>query len=103
MKRPYLVKPSAIHGNGLFAAKAFRTGEYLPDPNDYCLHNFGGFNHSCQNNVELNEDMIIALRDIEIGEELTVDYDHCQEKSKKRCNCPVCKEKPESERYLLLK
>ena len=74
------VKPSKIHGNGLFATKDFKAGELI------CPGRINGkrtpagryMNHSTNANVapeKVGEDMnVIALRDIYQGEELLVNY-----------------------------
>ena len=76
------VKPSKIHGNGLFATKDFKAGELI------CPGRINGkrtpagryMNHSTNANVapeKVGEDMnVIALRDIYQGEELLVNYRH---------------------------
>lgn len=95
----YRVKPSGQHGQGVFATAAIRAGEpILPftgplldrdqvDFNDYHLQvgerEYIGpsgsaddfVNHSCEPNCRLAEGlMLVAVRDIAPGEELTWDY-----------------------------
>ncbi len=85
---------SAIHGKGLFAAATIREGEVLghletrPASEDgphvlWCddgqghevLCDFRYINHSPDPNVAYYEDLtVVALRDIEPGEELTHHY-----------------------------
>jgi hypothetical protein len=74
------VKPSKIHGNGLFATKDFKAGELI------CPGRINGkrtpagryTNHSTNANVvpeKVGDDInAVALRDIYKGEELLVDY-----------------------------
>jgi SET domain-containing protein len=74
------VKPSKIHGNGLFATKDFKAGELV------CPGRINGkrtpagryMNHSTNANVapeKVGDDInAVALRDIYVGEELLVDY-----------------------------
>jgi hypothetical protein len=74
------IKPSKIHGNGLFATKDFKAGELI------CPGRINGkrtpagryMNHSTNANVapeKVGEDInAVALRDIYQGEELLVDY-----------------------------
>jgi hypothetical protein len=74
------VKPSKIHGNGLFATKDFKAGELV------CPGRINGkrtpagryMNHSTNANAvfdKVNADLnVVALRDIYVGEELLVDY-----------------------------
>jgi len=91
------VGKSAIHGRGLFAVKAIakgteigrckvksssRPGPYslwLSDGSDNSVDvicDFRFINHSEDPSVAIFEDLeVIALRDINIGEELTHDYD----------------------------
>jgi hypothetical protein len=67
------VKPSKIHGNGLFATKDFKAGELICPAiaNQY-------LNHSTNANVmtdETSDDLgIIAVRDVYQNEELLVNY-----------------------------
>ena len=74
------VKPSKIHGNGLFATKDFKVGELI------CLGRINGkrtpagryMNHSTNANAvfdKVNDDLnVVALRDIYVGEEILVNY-----------------------------
>lgn len=99
MDTPYQVRPSPIHGVGLFATRDIRKGEvlHLPDhPPDGCE----GFNHSCEANLSrrLDEDNAReVLSDIAEGEELTASYlnvcqcQHCANKPPVVCRCPKCK------------
>jgi hypothetical protein len=76
------VKPSKIHGNGLFATKDFKAGELV------CPGRINGkrtpagryMNHSTNANVapeKVGDDMtVVALRDIYQDEELLVNYRH---------------------------
>ena len=66
---------SKIHGIGLFAPRDISKGTLATYSVPY---NCGGFNHSNSPNMELVavpfNVLILALRDIMKGEELTVDY-----------------------------
>ena len=67
------IKPSKIHGKGLFATKDFKAGELI------CPATAGRYlNHSTNANVmmdETNDDLgIIAVRDVYQNEELLVNY-----------------------------
>jgi SET domain-containing protein len=97
------VKDSAIHGRGLFAARPVRAGETILDwrecmqtlsPDD--IENFSPderkrvsfidgkyilfkppacwVNHSCEANARGADQRDVALRDINAGEEITVNY-----------------------------
>ncbi len=93
-KRKYRVGRSPIHGKGLFAAAPIREGELLghlktrPARKDgphvlWCddgsghevLCDFRYINHDADPNVAYYNDLtVVALRDIEPGEELTHHY-----------------------------
>lgn len=75
---------SNIHGEGLFTYETIRRGnricsthQFLDDGKIEKLP-FGNFNHSDNPNCELKKQdnyyIMFSVRDIEIGEELTVDY-----------------------------
>jgi SET domain-containing protein len=91
MKFPYEIRPSRIHGEGLFALRNFRVGEYIPDM--WKLHpgwewNFKGFNRSCDPNILLHPEAdtdYLVIKEIKEGDELTVSYEQSP------CNCPVCR------------
>ncbi|MEX0886151.1 MAG: SET domain-containing protein-lysine N-methyltransferase [Phycisphaeraceae bacterium] len=91
------VKPSPIHGQGLFAATRIEAetyiGEYLGprtqtdglyvlwiEEEDGTLYGIDGqndlryLNHSLEPNAELEGEELYALRDIELGEEITIHY-----------------------------
>lgn len=93
----FKIRPSAIHGQGVFIEKGINRGEVFyeiplervsPNPhprwakiecigwvNDPEVLNY--INHSCGPNAELVVSMkpqLRALRDIQEGEEITVDY-----------------------------
>lgn len=118
MKKLLLKKLSNIDGVGIFADKAIyvntifykvptnliskipkpkfaRIGDqqYADDPQ---VLNY--INHSCDPNCELNiasqQPVLIALRDIEIGEEITCDYNRTEINGTGfECNCgsPKCR------------
>jgi len=93
-KTLYIVKESAIHGKGLFAAQKIQCGdligtiEYRPvtDDGPYVLwldaetgilvdSDLKYINHNAKPNACYCEDLdIVALRDINEGEEITHDY-----------------------------
>lgn len=95
-------KPSPIDRYGWFAIKKIGAGRKIHNAHwlttladDGETH---GFNHSCNANCKLVRvkktkvhscnQIAIPLRDIDVGEELTVDYG----KSKPNdCNCEVCR------------
>lgn len=74
------VKPSKIHGNGLFATKDFKAGELICPGRINGKRTLAGryTNHSTNANVvpeKVGDDInAVALRDIYKGEELLVDY-----------------------------
>lgn len=96
MKESLAVRRSPIHGRGLFATRPIAAdtviGRYRTEPTDrpgpYSLWSgehrdcedvicrFRFLNHSDRPNVALYDDYsVVALRPIEPGEELTLDYD----------------------------
>jgi SET domain-containing protein len=64
-------------GVGLFARRKFKVGESIYQL-DYWSHEqmpMHATNHSCEPNASFNEDgMLVAVREIEPGEEITYDY-----------------------------
>ncbi len=93
MKFTLQIRPSAIHGRGLFAGRAYKAGQVLgrcntiPTRRDgpYTLSTEHGdvevtcrlkyINHSPEPNVVYYDDLtVVALRDIVAGEEITHDY-----------------------------
>ncbi len=91
------VKPSPIHGQGLFAAERIEAdtylGEYLGprtqddgpyvlwiEEEDGTIYGIDGrnelrfTNHSCEPNGVMEGEHLYALRDIEPGEEITIHY-----------------------------
>ncbi len=78
--------PSSIHGVGAMASRRIRKGELISAPT---IVQWGGFNHSCDPNlgprVSEGKTMRPALRDIDVGEELTVSYRQVSWS----CNCPI--------------
>lgn len=92
MEVPYHIQPSSIHGEGLFTTRRIVAGEMIlmPMPAGFRCK---GFNHSCQPNVGVHSELLThrpALRDIEVGEELTVSYSSWRA----ICNCPRCRRTP---------
>lgn len=88
---PYRMGKSKIQGMGIIATHPIKKGEIIPMPSmtKAWIH-CGGFNHSCTNNISdripgqsAHEQKRTALRDIQVGEELTVSY-HTRPVS---CNC----------------
>lgn len=76
------VRPSAIAGRGLFAAAPLARGTAVPD----LTH----VNHSCDPNLGWSGAMLVTLRDIAAGEELTYDYATATSDPQfvLRCHCP---------------
>lgn len=74
---PYCMGKSKIHHKGVIATHPIKTGDVihiLP----LILQNYGGFNHSCDPNMVAHTSgdayELLVIRDIKIGEELTVGY-----------------------------
>ncbi len=81
--------PSSIHGVGAVASRRIRKGELISAPKV----RWGGFNHSCDPNlgprVEEGKPVRAALRDIGVGEELTVSYNKLNGHAVV-CKCKTC-------------
>ena len=81
-------QPSAINGNGIFATRSLKKGQkvHLPKRLPH------GFNHSCEPNMtDRGQDDLKPLRDIQEGEELTLDYRRWDARPIWfNCNCPSC-------------
>jgi SET domain-containing protein len=103
---PYQIGPSPIHGRGVFATNFIPAGTEVLMPesglDDHLFLQeegkfFHGFNHSCNNNLgswlylpQKHPQARMALRDIQEGEELTVNYFHTGGRVG-RCNCEMCR------------
>ncbi len=93
MKHTLQVRCSKIHGNGLFATRSFNAGALLglcetvpattqgpytlsTDEGDLrVICRFRFINHSAEPNVAYYDDLtVVALRPIQVGDELTHDY-----------------------------
>lgn len=80
----YKVAKSKIHGDGIFATQPIAKGEYISDTPDYIddvnQTIASSFNNHDEKNANLlnvkrgNKRFLIAKRGIEVGEELTTDY-----------------------------
>lgn len=110
------VRPSRIHGTGLFALKAFKPGDivlhwdvsHLISKEDLALlssaeqhytHPFDEqrlivvqpparfVNHSCNNNTEVRDFCDVAIREIAPGEEITSSYSSDGSGSVFVCSC----------------
>lgn len=101
---PIEIKPSKIHGLGIFAMRDIKKGEIvlrwkpkvlsesevekLPREERKFVFNVGGnkyylmqkperyMNHSCENNTTVQNDCDVAIRDIKAGEEITANYNN---------------------------
>lgn len=111
-----IVKSSSINGKGVFAAKDFKKGEVVlhwdtsnlitkeefekktdkEKTNIFLVNNKYGImaepekyaNHSCNANTTTKNFCDIAIRDISIGEEITVDYSEALPHGViLKCNC----------------
>ena len=88
------IKESDIDKYGVFTDKKLSAGDKIPAITKKFARlnpNFGGYNHSCKANIKLGRgtNFEIVLRDIEIGEELLVEYSWL--KGRDDCNCDICK------------
>jgi SET domain-containing protein len=110
------VQPSGIHGTGLFAKRAFKTGEIvlqwkldvtiaaaelaaLPSEEHKYVHPLDEktyvilqpperfVNHSCDNNTVARNFADVAIRDIRIGEEITSNYSVDGASQSFACSC----------------
>ena len=110
------IRPSSIHGNGLFALRSFERGEVvlrwnlsLTIPNEEVasltveeqryLHPLDQHrsvvvqrperfvNHSCDNNTVVREFCDVAIRTIEPGQEITSDYSSDGSGASFNCSC----------------
>lgn len=77
--------PSDIHGVGVFAIRSIRKGERI-----WCSRKGleRGFNQSCEPNVGNAGWHFKALKDIKVGEELTMST---LKGSSTNCNCHICR------------
>lgn len=99
MKAKLLVQESFIHGLGVFAvSKISADSEITENDTDQNFWNkFRGYNSSCDPNTKLvlnkttKDVKTFAIRDIDVGEELTVEYKDVVIRNEKVCNCPICK------------
>lgn len=87
------IAPSDINGIGCFTDIDIKAGEKIPWAGDFfSSKEFRGYNHSCSPNTKISRGFgqpIIAIRDIQKGEEITVQYGI----RLNDCNCPPCKAK----------
>jgi SET domain-containing protein len=74
-----LIKESAIHGCGVFAAQSIQPGTIVRWSGSCC-----GVNHSCSPNLDTDWR---AKRGIASGEELTISYP----RPVVPCNCGYCR------------
>ncbi len=90
------VRVSKIHGRGVFATKPIPKGSKVTGNTHY--KGFPGFNFACTPNAYITrssleewteawESEVLALRDIEVGEELTVKGNS---QLPSYCNCSAC-------------
>ncbi len=110
------VRPSSIHGNGVFAKRTFKPGEVilrwdvsrlidkadvslLPETERHYTHPYDNdrlvlvqpperfVNHSCNNNTEVCDFCDVAIRYIAPGEEITSNYSSDGPGSQFICSC----------------
>lgn len=71
---PHLeVRASPIAGQGTFATQPIPAGAEVLRPTGP-VHTEGAVNHACDPNLGWSGEVLVALRDVEPGEELVVDY-----------------------------
>mgnify|MGYP003639403402 FL=1 len=80
----YKVGKSEIHGDGVFAIKSYKKGERISNEPDYVndtnqtiassFHNHNDKDSNILNVKKGNKRFLIAKRGIEVGEELTANY-----------------------------
>lgn len=116
VRNEVVVRKSPIHGLGVFALRAFQTGEivlrwdlfHILSKEEYALlpaqerrytHPIDGdnilvvqsperyVNHSCNNNTVVRDFSDVAVRHIAAGEEITSDYSSDGSASKLTCSC----------------
>lgn len=90
---PIEIRESTIHGRGVFATRLIRIGQWIGPRG---IYRRTGFNHSCVPNVKRMEvGPLVANREIQAGEELTLSYPgwHMREELQITCRCPNCKGK----------
>ena len=77
-----VVAPSPIAGRGLFADEPLAPGEAVEDTTH--------LNHSCDPNLGWSGEVLVTLRDVAAGEELTYDYASADDDPEflLRCHCP---------------
>ncbi|MGH7301098.1 MAG: SET domain-containing protein [Candidatus Rokuibacteriota bacterium] len=84
------VRPSPIQGKGLFATRAVAKGE-IPERDASMLYT----NHSCDPNLAIQGQIVlVAMRDIAPGEELTIDWattDDGDHEMQCRCGSAHCR------------
>jgi hypothetical protein len=116
MSKAYEIKPSSIHGNGLFALKRFEPGEIVlrwnlshtipneelgslsPEERRY-IHPIDEertllvqaperfVNHSCDNNTVVENFCDVAIKTIEPADEITSNYCEDGSGSQFTCHC----------------
>jgi len=116
MSKSFEVKPSLIHGNGLFACRAFAPGEVvlqwdlshlisneqlssLSTEERHYTHPFDAtttllvqaperfVNHSCDNNTVVRDFCDVAIKSIKPGDEITSNYGADSSGSQFPCCC----------------
>ncbi len=69
------VKQSQLHGDGLFSDQDVTTGTLLLVVQQRNVEQpVWHINHSCAPNCEVDRVYVLAARDIQAGEELTINY-----------------------------
>ena len=86
---PLETRPSAVAGRGLFVTERVPAGAEVLRP-DGPVHEVGSLNHGCDPNLGWSGEVLVALRDLEPGEELLVDYAMSVSDTNwfLRCHCP---------------
>jgi uncharacterized protein len=83
------VRPSPVAGRGLFAVATVAAGTVVLRPTAP-PHEDGPVNHACDPNLGWDGEVLVALRDVDAGEELLVDYAMSVSDPSwfLRCHCP---------------
>lgn len=67
-----VVRPSPIHGNGVFTTRPLPAGRLVQSP--HFSRGFRGYNHSCAPNAYFHQNDVRTLRDVCGDEEITLKY-----------------------------
>lgn len=74
MNRGISIRPTPDRGEGLFVDRRFAKGEVVFQVAGFNPQPLNFINHSCSPNCYLNKIYVCAERDLQAGEEATLDY-----------------------------